>query len=90
MTVRTALEYNREENKMELGEYAIEYLKRISQLFRIVTLVEGSQDEVELIIDNQLHVSSNIIIKLNAGIGLTSKATDFTPEVGVMFAFRFK
>ncbi|UCF20936.1 MAG: hypothetical protein JSU87_05935 [Gemmatimonadota bacterium] len=85
-TLRTAAAYDRTERKVEWGEYALEYLKRVSRLVRIVALVEGEEDEVELIGEVQLHVSPRVFIKLNSGFGLTSKATDFAPEVGVMFS----
>jgi hypothetical protein len=87
MTLRLATEYDAAENKGELGEYAIEYLKRLSQLFRFYVGVEGSQDEVELITDLQLHVSQNAFIRINNAFGVTSKATDYAPEVGVLFHF---
>ncbi len=86
LTLRTAVAYDRAERKTEFGEYAIEYLKRVSKLLRITLLVEGEEDEVELIGDTQWHVAQRVFIRLNAGIGLTSKATDFAPEVGVVFS----
>lgn len=85
LTLRTAIGYDRSENKFELGEYGIEYLKRFSQLFRSAVIVEGSEDEVELILDGQFHFSPHVFVRLNTGIGLTSKATDLAPEVGVLF-----
>jgi hypothetical protein len=87
LTLRTAMEFDAAENKLEFGEYALEYLKRVSKLLRVVTLVEGEQDELELILESQLHFSSRVFAKLNVGIGVTSKATDLAPEVGVMFSF---
>lgn len=87
MTVRAAVEYSKEENKIELGEYAIEYLKRISELFRFYIGIEGTQDEVELITDLQLHFSSYAFLRINNALGVTSKATDYAPEVGILFHF---
>ncbi|KPK81045.1 MAG: hypothetical protein AMS25_07990 [Gemmatimonas sp. SM23_52] len=87
LTLRTAMAYDGAERKMEFGEYALEYLKRVSRLLRVVLLVEGEEDEVELIADTQWHISPRVFVRLNAGIGLTSKATDIAPEVGVMFSF---
>ena len=87
MTVRAAVEYDRSENKAELGEMAVEYLRRISPLWRVYVGVEGTQDEVELIKEVQLHVSDRMFIKLNSALGLTSKATDWAPETGVVFRF---
>lgn len=85
--LRTAVAHEREENKTEFGEYAFEYLKKLSDLFRIVLAVEGEQDEVALITELQVHFTENIFLKLNNGWGLTSKATDIAPEVGIMFSF---
>ncbi|HET8539450.1 MAG TPA: hypothetical protein VFL83_06215 [Anaeromyxobacter sp.] len=88
MTLRAAVEYSREEGKFEAGEYAIEYLRRLSRSWRIVALVEGVQlDEVELITEAQWHFHRRAFLKLNMGWGLTPNATDFAPEVGVMLSF---
>ncbi len=86
-TIRTTVAYERAENKVEFGEYALEYLRRWSTLFRSTVLVEGEEDEVDLILDAQFHISPRVFVRLNTGIGLTSKAEDFAPEVGVMFSF---
>ncbi len=86
-TVRAAVEYVAEESKLEVGEMAVEYLKRVSPLLTVYTGVEGTFDEVSLIPELQLHVSNALFFKMNAGIGLTSKATDFAPEMGVVFRF---
>lgn len=87
ITLRGALEYSFEESKFDAGEYAVEYLKRLSQTWRIYLGVEGTQDEIELITEVQLFFTDNIFLKLNNGIGITSKATDWAPEIGVMFSF---
>ena len=47
----------------------------------------GALDELSIIAEVQIHLSPHLFIKLNNGIGLTSKATDWAPEIGVMFAF---
>jgi len=87
MTLRLATEYVPSESKMELGEYAVEYLKRVSKLFRFYVGVEGSQDEVEFITDFQFHLHPNAFIRINNAFGVTSKATDYAPEVGILFHF---
>ncbi len=48
--------------------------------------MEGEEDEVEPISEMKLHVSPRVLIKLDTGIGLTSKATDTAPETGVMLS----
>lgn len=77
ITLRAAVEYAAEESKGELGEYAIEYLKRVSDLFRFYIGIEGSQDEVEFITDFQFHVIPSGFIRINNAFGVTSKATDY-------------
>ena len=84
-SLRAAVEYATEESKVELGEYAVEYVKRLFPRWRIYLGVEGSQDEVELITEAQIHViPDKIVVKLNNAFGVTSKATDWAPEVGLM------
>ena len=87
MTVRAAIEYSAAENKVELGEYALEYLKRISNFFRFYIGTEGAQDEVEFITDLQFHITPYAFICLNTAIGVTPKAADYAPEVGILFHF---
>lgn len=87
ITLRTAAEYSTEESKVEAGEYAVEYLRRISDLLRFYIGIEGSQDEVEFIADLQFHVFRNAFIRVNNAFGVTSKATDYAPEFGVLFHF---
>jgi hypothetical protein len=74
--------------KFEPGEYAFEYLKRLSNRVRIYGGIEGAEDEVELISEVQVFLRPNIYLKLNNAFGLTSKAHDWAPEIGVMFSFR--
>jgi len=87
MTLRAAAEYSIEESEFGLGEYAVEYLKRLSSAWRVYLGVEGTQDEVELITEAQWHITDSIFIKINNGFGITSKATDWAPEIGVVFSF---
>lgn len=88
VTLRAATEYVRDERKFDTGEYAVEYLKRVSPSWKIFTAVEGSQaDEVSLITEAQYQIAPNALLKLNNGWGLTTNATDFAPEVGVVFRF---
>jgi hypothetical protein len=87
VTGRLAVEYDRAEDVFELGEYAVEYLKRLSNTWRVFGSVEGSGDEVELITEAQWHLSRHAFVKLNNAFGLTSKAPGWAPEVGVLFSF---
>jgi hypothetical protein len=85
MTLRAAVEYA--ENQIGPGEYAVEYLKRVSPAVRLYTGVEGVEDEIEWISEVQLFLRRNVFLKLNNAFGLTSKAPDWAPEIGIMFVF---
>jgi hypothetical protein len=90
MTFRLEVENTEDEGerKFEAGEYAIEYLRRVSPKWRLFAAIEGSQlDEVELITEAQWHLHPRVFVKLNTGWGLTPNATDIAPEVGIMFSF---
>jgi len=87
LTARAALEYDTSSTSpLDLGEYAVEYLKRLSPRWRVLVGVEGNADEIALITDAQWHIRSNMFVRLNNGFGLTSKATDWAPEIGIVFA----
>ena len=87
LTLRVAGESTQEDKRIALGEYALEYLKRFSPKFRFYTGVEGDQDEVEYIVEGQIWLARNVHLKLNTAFGVTSKAPDFAPEIGIMFRF---
>ena len=88
MTLRLAAEYDASEGKLEAGEYAIEYLKRVSPVWRVFLGVEGSEDEIEMIPELHWFLRPDVFVKLNSAFGVTSKAADWAPELGVMFSFR--
>ena len=85
---RISLAYDGEEAKVELGEYALEYLRRVNDRWRLVATLEGEDDEVSLIGEAQWTFGPGATLKLNSGFGLTQKAADFSPEIGVLFTFR--
>ncbi|MGH9971471.1 MAG: hypothetical protein ACREBG_27255 [Pyrinomonadaceae bacterium] len=86
MTFRAALEYSgASTSHFDLGEVAVEYLKRLSPKWRLYVGLEGNQDELSLITEAQWHLSRRVYIKFNNGLGLTSKATDWSPEIGIVF-----
>jgi len=86
LTARAAVDYSRASSSpWDLGEYAVEYLKRLSSRWRIYAGLEGTQDELSLITEAQWHITRHSFLRFNNGIGLTSKATDWTPELGVLF-----
>ena len=73
-------------SRFDAGEYALEYLKRLSPGWRVYVGVEGVQDEVVLITEGQWHVSKRAFVRVNSAWGLTSKAPDWAPEIGIVFA----
>jgi hypothetical protein len=81
------MEYQAEEGKVAFGEYALEYLKRLSPRWRAVLAVEGEEDEVAAIAEAQWQIAPHALLKLNNGFGLTSKAPDLAPEVGIAFSW---
>jgi hypothetical protein len=86
LTARAALEYVRgSASPWDLGEYALEYLKRLSPKWRVFASLEGTQDELSLITEAQWHVLPRGFVRFNNGLGLTSKALDWTPELGILF-----
>lgn len=87
MTFRAAMEYDAGEGNLALGEMAVEYLRRVNSSLLLFAGVEGAQDEIEGIAEIQWSLKPGMILKFNNAFGLTSKATDWAPEIGVMFRF---
>jgi hypothetical protein len=87
LTGRLSLAWTTEDSDFEGGEYGIEYLKKISESWKVVASIEGTEDEVELIGETQHALTSNATMKLNVAAGLTKKASDFAPEIGVIWRF---
>lgn len=85
LTTRVAVGYA--DGGIEPGEYALEYLRRVSNGLRLFAAIEGSQDEIELITEAQVFLARNVFLKLNNAFGVTSKAPDWAPEIGVMISF---
>lgn len=89
MTFRLSGEYiPAEKPQFDAGEYAIEYLRRLSPAWRIAAAIEGVQvDEITLIGEAQWSPSRHVMFKFNSAFGVTPNATDIAPEVGVLFSF---
>jgi len=86
MTFRAAASYSGgSTSKFDLGECAVEYLKRLSPKWRLYVGLEGTPDELSVIPELQWHFSRKAYLKFNSGVGVTSKATDWAPEVGLVF-----
>lgn len=87
VTGRASIAHSQSEGQTELGEFAFEYLKRLSPRWRVYAGVEGTQDEVELILEAQWHINDRLYARFNSGFGLTPKATDFAPDLGLVYSF---
>lgn len=86
ITVRAAVE--QAGGVFDLGEIAVEYYRRLSRAFCVYAGFEGTQDEIEFIAEIQWWLSDTVRLKLNNGFGVTSKATDWAPEIGLMISIR--
>jgi hypothetical protein len=87
LTGRVSLFYDGADQQLEAGEYAIEYLKRVSPNWRLLAAVEGETDEIQMILQAEARLSRRVSLKLNSGFGLTEKAPDYAPEIGLLFTF---
>jgi len=87
LTVRAAAEYtSASSTPWDLGEWAVEYLRRIPSGWGFYTSLEGqATDELSLVAEVQRRLGSHATFKVNSSIGLTPNATDLAPEVGIMF-----
>jgi hypothetical protein len=85
MTARAAIAHA--ESKLEMGEYAVEYVRGVAEAVRVYAGVEGSEDEIEMITEAQVRVAPRVTLKLNSAFGITKKATDWAPELGVLVRF---
>lgn len=86
VTARASVFYEETSNTpWSLGEFAVEYLKRLSPSWRLFGAVGGSGDEISLITEAQWHLSHQIFIRFNQEIGLTSRANDWEPQLGILF-----
>ena len=84
-------EYNREGKNPDLGEIAVEYLKRLSPSLRVNLGLEGGEggapDEFELIAGVHWRLTESMAFKLDNSIGIQPKATDWAPQLGIMLSF---
>jgi hypothetical protein len=71
--------------RWDAGEYGVEYLKRLSPAWRVFAAVQGHGDEISLITEGQWHLTRRMFIRFNQEIGLTSRANDWEPQLGVLF-----
>lgn len=91
LTGRINLEWNHEEKKLDLGELSVEYLRRISPSLVLFLDFEGGEtgalDEWETVQGIHLNLTRSISLRFDNSIGISSKASDWVPQVGIMFSF---
>lgn len=88
MTARAAVLYeSASSTRWGLGEYGVEYLKRVSPAWRLFAALQGHGNEVTAITEAQWHLTRHVFIRFNQEIGLTSRANDWEPQLGVLFTF---
>lgn len=84
LTVRATIAYD--DRTFEPGEYAVEWVKRLSPRWRCAAMLEGESDELSLVAELQYALTRHAYVKFNSGFGLTTKAPDFAPEIGIMMS----
>jgi len=83
-----SLAYDTGGHKLDFSGWSLDYLKRLNSKWRVALSLEGVQkDEVSIIGELQYTLGRNAVLKLNSGFGVTEKAPNFAPEIGVMFNF---
>jgi hypothetical protein len=68
-----------------VGEYGVEYLKRLSPRWRVFAGINGHETAFTFITEAQWHVHKNVFIRFNQEIGLTRDANDWEPQLGILF-----
>ena len=87
LSLRASVAYDRADRQVRLGEYAIDYLKKLSPAWRVALTLEGVSTDLSVIGEVQYELSKNATLKLNSGFGITKKDRAFAPEIGVLFRF---
>jgi hypothetical protein len=83
------VEYDGEDEEVALGEYAVEYFKMLSDHFKLFLMFEGAGDELELVLEGQVHFNRYVALKIGTGVGLTPASDDIAPETGLMCSVLF-
>jgi hypothetical protein len=73
------------DTKWAVGEYGVEYLKRLSPRWRVLLGINGHETAFTLITDAQWHLHKNVFIRFNQEVGLTPDANDWEPQLGILF-----
>jgi hypothetical protein len=88
LTTRITVEYNHDDAQWDLGEFSVEYLKRLSPHWRVNLAFEGGEtgapDEWDLVSGVQWSVADFLDLRFDNAVGITPKATDWAPQIGVL------
>ena len=89
LTARAAVEYSEASSShFDIGEYTVEYLRRLSPEVPDLNRRSGRHTGRTLGAGRSAMAHRpGAIVKLNLGRGLTSKATDWAPELGILFTW---
>jgi hypothetical protein len=88
LALRAAAGWSSGERKLDLAEWAVDYVKQLNPQWRLALSLEGAQaDEVSVIGELQYAIGRKAVLKMNLGIGITEKAANIAPEIGVLFRF---
>jgi len=91
VTLRTTFEYNRDDTHYDIGETSLEYLRRLSPAWHLYLGVEGGEtgapDEWDLVSGIRWHLADIVSLKFDNSLGITPKATDWAPRIGLLFSF---
>jgi len=89
MTFRTTIEYTHIDKAWDFGETSIEYLRRLSETWRVMVGLEGGEgggpDEFVAVTSFQARLASRAVLNFGNSIGFFSKSTDWEPYVGLRF-----
>ena len=87
LSLRGGVDYDRGDGKVRVGEYAIDYLKKLSSDWRVAFTLEGHESELSVIGEVQYSLSKDITLRVNSGFGLSGKDRALAPEIGLVFRF---
>ncbi len=89
---RTDVEYNREAKGLDFGETSVEYLKRLLPAWCVYLGIEGGEtgamDEWGFNSGVSWRINDLVLLKFDNAVGISAKATDWEPRLGVIFSLR--
>lgn len=86
LTARASAAYEGSSStRYALGEYGLEYLRRLSPRWRLFAAINGHETAVTLITEAQWHLHRKVFLRFNQEIGLTREANTWEPQLGILF-----